>query len=259
MRRLFGKGSKEKGDMIVMMKKIICCTLLFVVLFTAKSFASDDKYWSFINLCKNGTVEEFNRIMGKVGVNTPLNFEDSTPIIAAAESNMFGIVRRLVDMGADINYLNNKNRNALYYAMQCNNLKMAQYLLDHGADIKMCDKNHVQHPILIKYLSRCRIFTSSESKESLMFMLKNGASYLDSTPRKDTFVHTVIVDHFNFDDIQFFYKVNPDEFIKCLTIRNSKGRTPIDIAKNDGMYGSHDEIVAFMNGLLGREMLNPYE
>lgn len=54
------------------MKKLIIgvVTSIFLVMGCAAAFAKDTAVDKFINLCNKGTVEDFNRIIGKVGVNT---------------------------------------------------------------------------------------------------------------------------------------------------------------------------------------------
>lgn len=243
-----------------MLKKSVCAIIL-VMAFGTVCFARDDNKQHFINLCKNGTVEEFNRIIKNVGgPNVLLDDDCNTPIIIAAQWGMFGIVRRLVDMGADVNTADIFGRSALLWACFNDDLKIAQYLVDHGANMVATNVNGVRGTVLVRLYENF-FKTKTYGKETLQtvkFLLNNGCSYTDQDEwTGNTFVHYLCGDFIDVSKMKEMYSMSPENFIKSLSIVNKKGLTPVDIAKH-GRY-SESPIVKFFNEIQGKEMLNPYD
>lgn len=247
-----------------MLKKILCAVVL-VMVFVASCFARDDNKDRFLNLCKNGTVEEFNRIMKNVGgPNILLDNDDNSPLIIATKWGMFGIVRRLIDMGADVNHSDIFGNTALIWASCFKNLKIMQYLLDHGASLITVDSTGVRNPILDRLYEYHYTHMSTydyEFYEMIKLLLRNGYSYTDQGKSKNTFVHRLCYDReIELTKMKTFYNLSPDAFKKCLTIRNSRGLTPIDVLKDGNVVKREKrEIILFFNELMGKQMLNPYE
>ena len=60
----------------------------------------------------------------------------------AAEQGHLGVVRELVDRGADVNAPTfTKERTPLHYACMAGHLEVVQYLKDHGAAMEQEDRN----------------------------------------------------------------------------------------------------------------------
>lgn len=66
------------------------------------------------------------------------NIRDHTPLLWAAKADRDGIVRYLVEQGADINAttpVKTGEVTALRYAIDNGNYELASFLIDHGADV----------------------------------------------------------------------------------------------------------------------------
>lgn len=63
------------------------------------------------------------------------------PIIEAAKKAEWGVVRALIDKGANINAANEDGDRLIFIAMDCEAWKMVKYLIDRGADINSPNKD----------------------------------------------------------------------------------------------------------------------
>ena len=167
-------------------------------------------------------------------------------------------------MGADVNHADIFGNTALVWASCFKNLKIMQYLLDHGASLTTVDSTGVRNPILDRLYEYHYTHMSTydyEFYEMIKLLLRNGYSYTDQGKSKNTFVHRLCYDReIELTKMKTFYNLSPDAFKKCLTMRNSRGLTPIDVLKDGNVVKREKrEIISFFNELMGKQMLNPYE
>jgi ankyrin repeat protein len=99
-----------------------------------------------IEACKYDLNIEFVKILLKnranlndieVGERRDNNHTRYTPLMAAAKNGNIHLVKMLVDLGANINYINEFGQSALGQAVLLEKYEIILYLLQNGADFKM--------------------------------------------------------------------------------------------------------------------------
>lgn len=88
---------------------------------------------NFDNLCKNGSVQEFNEVFKKIPVNRALNSKGITPLMRASMQNKTKIMNLLFNLGAKVDLQDTNNYTALDYAIDNYQYEAAQLLFKHGA------------------------------------------------------------------------------------------------------------------------------
>lgn len=254
---------------------VVCVVCMTVVSFATLSFAIENQVDTFLNLCKNGTVEEFDQNIREVGVDIFLNDRRDTPLLVAAKNNMFGIVRRLCDMGADISVVNTNGTNALMYAAVNRNPKMIKYLLDMGMSVDS-RANDTHDPILhlmftidnrrsgfhyhkeITELSLKELLKAGqENYETYRILIENGARVDDVNDEGNTFIHVIVPRPANVYFLKMLYDLDPEGTTRAITMRNKYGLSPLDIARNAKNVSS--EVRDFLNKTIGHTTkLDPY-
>ena len=76
----------------------------------------------------------------KIDQENPYVYSDKTPLIHAAESNKIGLLKYLVEHGADVNIPDERGRTVLVYAKS---LELIGYLVEHGANVNAKDEDGV--------------------------------------------------------------------------------------------------------------------
>ena len=187
---------------------------------------------------------------------------------------MFGIVKRLCDMGANVNAKNKYGYNAMVYAALNRNPKMIQYLIDKGLNVKKCYAGPNNDPILrlmftgefyYPYYNQKKTFDlphfDQADYETFELLIKHGANVTDINSDKDTLMHLAVlstnwlIHNANLYFFKMIFKLDPAGSKKSLTMRNKNGLTPLDIAKRD--YVS-DAIRTYLNEQAGLTKLDPY-
>ena len=69
------------------------------------------------------------------------NYNQWTPLMLAAQTGTFEMVKYLVDSGADVNATNHKNWTALMQAAAYGTVEMVKYLVEHGADVNATNED----------------------------------------------------------------------------------------------------------------------
>lgn len=244
------------------MKKIttyVCCMLLvmsFTIIATSNvALAVENQVRQFINLCEKGTVDDFERIIGKVGVNAPLNDDHFTPLMCATIAKMFGIVRRLCDMGADVNARSVDGRTALTFAAACRHIQIVRYLLDHGANINIRTNDNRPIQCVMYHEKRKPNWDSNTDVQIIKLLIDRGAKFTDASDHGDNMLHLMMNFPIEYGYIDAIYNMDPENFKAALKMKNSDGLTPLDIMRKKSM----DEYARkYLNGLGGHVMLNPY-
>lgn len=248
------------------MKKIVVLVVAVCVMLVGSTsgLAVENQIENFIALCENGSVEEFEEAIREFGVDSPLSDNNETPLLVATRRDMLGIVRRLIDMGAEVNLTNNFNISPLMYAAVNRNPKMIQYLLEHGADVTMRG-NSTHDPIL------CIMYTINgfahrttaklpvayqDDYGTFKVLIKNGAKITDICDTGDNMLHFALTMGANMNFVKALLDLDLEGFKEALTMRNNQGVTPLSLLKRRGIA---EELREFLNKLVGRTMLNPYE
>ena len=108
-----------------------------------------------------------------VDVNLTDNIKQSALMLAVKHRANDDIVRHMLEMGADPNRLTSTGEDALMWAVKHNNLKVAEYLVRHGAA-----KQTVRMPYT--YLA-----TVNNSKETLELLLDHSINDVNQATEKD--------------------------------------------------------------------------
>ena len=81
--------------------------------------------------------------------NTHSPANDMTPLIQAARQKQIGIMKILLDKGADVNAFSKYDSNALYIATTYGRADMVKLLLEHGANPNFCNEFELRDPALV--------------------------------------------------------------------------------------------------------------
>lgn len=103
-------------------------------------------------------VKEMIEVDNNITVNTDMVFQ-RRPLHYASFQNNVEIAQYLIDNGADIHHKDELGKNALAYAIENNATKTAKLLLDSGVDVKevVFVQNYLQHRIYGKYYPKTMV------------------------------------------------------------------------------------------------------
>lgn len=254
------------------MKKMMILVTLVVMLVGGKAQAHYQNYApDFEKICKNGSLESFNEFISAIGgPDGPLNVNNDRPLLIAAKHNMFGIVRMLCDMGADVNLHNNYNYTPLMYAAANRNVKMITYLIDRGADPTPHGGENGDPILRLMYT-----ILELPDKSKMSFDLPNGdvddygtfkiliecgASVYDMNDNGDNLLHLVVRSHRMRNSYINFYemvrKLDPNGFKAALTSKNEKGKSPLDFIVEPYVP---QEAKDYLTRMAGQTKLNAYD
>lgn len=110
-----------------------------------------------------------------------LRFDGATPLMLVVRRlDLINVAEYLINNSADVNAKNprNKDRSALHYAVQVGNIGVVKLLVEHGADIKAVDKygNNLLH-------YSCAYDDAELSTKMALLLAKNGLDF-DSKNRR---------------------------------------------------------------------------
>ena len=119
------------------MKKLVLAVMMVVVFGAGVSSGYEiidveNNPLDFEKFCKSATVEDFEALVSKIGPDGVLNKRGETLLIAAARLEMFGIVKRLCNMGANVNIKDELGITPLVCAAIRRNTKMVEYHYEIG-------------------------------------------------------------------------------------------------------------------------------
>ena len=127
-------------------KSLSCFCSFLLLFFCASTFASshDDLFFAL----REGNIKRVEILMQSknIGIDTKLDLEiDSsdnynTPLATATLYGHIGLVKHLIERGADVNAKNFYDRTALMYAVEGRYQQIIALLLANGADINAQDK-----------------------------------------------------------------------------------------------------------------------
>lgn len=148
-------------------------------------------------------------------------------MIAASRAGLVGEVRRLLDLGADVDAKDGANYTALMYASENGHTNVVEELLDTGADPDI--RTSSGWSALLQ--------ASSENRpEVVRILLKNGANPdLQNEQEETALIQAVLEDHIKVVEELLNVGVNLD-------IGNDEDKTALDIAVERGYRRSEDMI-----------------
>mgnify|MGYP003362143482 CR=1 FL=1 len=255
------------------MKKmmILVALTVAVMLIGNGAYAYQDYVYDFEQICKHGSLESFNEFISAIGgPDGPLNVNNDRPLLIAAKHNMFGIVRMLCDMGADVNLHNNYNYTPLMYAAANRNVKMLTYLIDRGADATP-HGGEKGDPILRLMYTILELPDKSKMSFDLpngdvddygtfKILIECGASVYDMNDNGDNLLHLVVQSHRALNSYINFYEMirqlDPNGFKLALTSKNERGKSPLDFIVEPYVP---QEAKDYLTRMAGQTKLNPYD
>nr|DAE84741.1 MAG TPA: ribonuclease [Caudoviricetes sp.] len=255
-----------------MKKMMVLVTLVMITMLLGNgAYAHQNYVPDFEKICKNGSLESFNEFISALGgPDAPLNGNNDRPLLIAAKLNMFGIVRMLCDMGADVNLHNTYNYTPLMYAAANRNVKMITYLIDRGADATP-HGGEKEDPIL--RLMYTILYLPDKSKMSFdlpngdvddygtfKILIECGASVYDMNDDGDNLLHLAVRSHRALNSYINFYEMikqlDPNGFKLALTSKNERGKSPLDFAMEPYVP---QEAKDYLNRMAGQTKLNAYD
>lgn len=129
---------------------------------------------------------ELFRIVSAFGVKPPSGKADSSELVYLCRGDRGGNpaeVRRLLDLGADVNHRDHKGKTALHRAAKAGFVKTMQILLDHGADIGIEDKDG-ETPLFDAVRSTIR--KKANKQAAIRLLLESGADPNNTNCRDQT-------------------------------------------------------------------------
>lgn len=255
-----------------MKKMMVVVTLLMITMLVGEAYAHHQNYvYDFEQICKHGSLESFNEFISAIGgPNAPLNVNNDRPLLIAAKHNMFGIVRMLCDMGANMNLHNTYNYTPLMYAAANRNVKMLTYLIDHGADATP-HGGEKGDPILRLMYTILELPDKSKMSFDLpngdvddygtfKILIECGASVYDMNDNGDNLLHLVVQSHRALNSYINFYEMikqlDPNGFKLALTSKNERGKSPLDFIVEPYVP---QEAKDYLTRMAGQTKLNPYD
>ena len=226
----------------------------------------------FMKLCEGENLEKVLKALKDLDANpNAKNNHDNTALMRAAEFNHDPkVIEALLDAGANINVKNDKGNTALHFAAMKNNYDVVDVLLRRGADIEALNKKK-QNPLfyaksnkslndtyIIKRLTpqsteeepkpeiketeykgedninaRLLKLSKSGTAQEISEILEAGANVNTTTREKDTALH--LAAGYNTSDVVMAL-INAGADVNA---KNKEGKTPADIVKlNSKLKGS---------------------
>lgn len=145
------------------------------------------------------------------------------------ENEIYELIKLLVEKaGADVNKLNTRYESPLLLAVHYRYYNVAKLLLHHGAETDVIVT--MQKLPLLYWALVC----NTEEKPFFDLLVSNGANVNIQDDKGDGLLHLAIKKEFYIADIKKILETTID-----INIRNKKGQTALDIAKEEG----HTEII----------------
>ncbi|RZF41868.1 hypothetical protein LSTR_LSTR005330 [Laodelphax striatellus] len=126
----------------------------------------------------------------------------ATPLWCAAVSGKLDVVRRLVELGADVNAASDTGSTAVRSACFMTHIDIVTYLVESGADIQK--SNHSGGTCLINSIQNIQLCT---------FLLEHGASVNASDIQSKTALHYAISEH-RTETTKLLLRYGADPFLK---------------------------------------------
>ncbi len=99
--------------------------------------------------------KRFEEALRLIEEGADINYVDiyrTTPLLYAIQYNNLDMVRVLVERGADVNYVNSIGSTPLMYAISEENFEIVKYLLDHG--VKDINSGRNGTPLIMAIISK---------------------------------------------------------------------------------------------------------
>lgn len=122
-------------------------------------------------------------------VNSQAGFYNTTPLHGAAEKGPLELVKLLVSKGAKVNAVDKELSRPLAKAVQADNLEIAQFLLEHGADKTI---NHSDDEF------QTAIFKARSAKMAQL-LIANGANVSDRDKKGQSVLLHAVANYLDFD------------------------------------------------------------
>jgi ankyrin repeat protein len=138
--------------------------MIFWAISLSKCFA-DDLDASLFVAVEQGDSAAVNNILASGARVEARNKQGWTPLIVAVKEDRFEIISNLAEKGADVNARSTSKMGSavLCFATEVGDLKVIQFLLDHGADIEIQNKDGttpLYNAVTKKNLDVARLFLS---------------------------------------------------------------------------------------------------
>lgn len=122
-------------------------------------------------------------------VNSQAGFYNTTPLHGAAQNGSLGLVKLLVSKGAKVNAVDKEFSMPLAKAVQADNLEIAKFLLEHGADKTI---NHADTEF------QTAIFKARSAKMAQL-LIANGANVSESDKKGLSVLLHAVANYLDFD------------------------------------------------------------
>ena len=159
------------------MRKIVLFFMIFSIILTGCIDKKSEKLnKALVQAVLDNNPEEVSALIKSNASLSAKSDDGMTILMLASQKGYFEIVKLLVTHGADVNEnpLFSGDETALKKALLYNNIEIAQYLKDHGADVDAADKSGNTILMLeVKYAARAEI---------IKWLIENGA---DASRRND--------------------------------------------------------------------------
>ena len=128
--------------------------------------ADDEQITSLHNAVENGSIGVIKRLLNRGADTNERNEHFQTPLYAASRDGKLEIARTLINYGADVNCRSDYGWTPLHTAAQAGHVDVARLLLDHGADLNATQRNY-QTPL--------HLASSNRNLEIVLLLLERGA------------------------------------------------------------------------------------
>lgn len=169
------------------------------------------KIYNSINKLKNiNSVEKYDSEQFKI--------EKATPLVVAICSNLgIDIIKKMVELGADVNYIDENQNTPFLYAAYCyNNPELIDFLISQNVDI------NVQN---ILGANAVMISVYNNNVDILKKIISLNIDINKQNKRGWNALMSVVLDNRPVEYAQFLLEAGADRYIK-----NNMGKTPLDIA-----------------------------
>lgn len=219
------------------MRSLLCALICTIPLaLTAPASAAEPSLLDeTIYRLQMGKTEDVTFLVKRLG-NPNATDRMGWPLLAIASSRTdkegLGIVKALVDMGADVNFGGGGNHFPIIYAVQNSNIEVARYLLDQGANYRATDAHGMR---LVDYARQsgnkemATLIENAIDRDILNLAKTRSKSNLDSLTHQLAF-HSCALQYYS-----FYYKSKQD---------------PIPEAEQQQMLAMHQKMVSDSMGQL---------
>lgn len=145
-------------------------------------------------------------------VNSQAGFYNTTPLHGAAQNGSLGLVKLLVSKGAKVNAVDKEFSMPLAKAVQADNLEIAKFLLEHGADKTI---NHSDDEF------QTAIFKARSAKMAQL-LIANGANVSESDKKGLSVLLHAVANYLDFDLLKVLLQNGAD-----INARDKSGTTAL--------------------------------